>query len=94
MNKIDMSVIKTFIEDELYDLSRADKDTVFSAIDWLITDLEIDEVWINNTEKQDKSLERYIFDGVIEFMNSKDINADELYNYEDELEIFDCIHGF
>ena len=94
MNKIDMSIIRTFIENELYNLSRADRDTIFNTIDWLITDLEIDEVWINNTEKQDKSLERYIFDGVIEFMNSKDINADELYNYEDELEIFDCIHGF
>ena len=93
MNKIDMSIIKTFIEDELYDLSRVDKDTIFNAINWLMTDLEIDEAWSNNARNQDKSLERYVFDGVIEFMNSKDINADELYNYEDELEIFDCIHG-
>lgn len=94
MSKIDMSIIKTFIEDELYDLSRADKDTVFSAINWLMTDLEVDEIWVDNAKNQDKSLERYVFDGVIEFMNYKDINADELYNYEDELEIFDCIHGF
>ena len=88
-----MSIIKTFIEDELYDLSRADKDTVFSATNWLITDLEIDEIWINNAENQDKSLEKYIFDGVVEFMLSRAINADELYNSEDELEIFECIHG-
>lgn len=94
MNKIDMSIIRTFIEDELCDLSRADRDIIFNAINWLITDLEIDEAWINNAQNQDKSLERYIFDGVVEFIRSKDINADELYNYEDEVEIFDCIHGF
>lgn len=94
MNKIDISIVKSFIEEELSELSRADKDTIFCSINWLMKDLEIDEYWVNNAQKQEKSLERYVFDGVVEFMRLKEINADELYNYEDELEIFDCIHGF
>ena len=92
MNKVNMETIKLLVEDELYDFSRADKNTIYDSINWLLTDLEIYEAWIVNSNKQDKSLERYIFDGVIEFMKDNNITPDELYNYEDQTEIFDYIH--
>lgn len=94
MKDINMNTIKSLIEDELHELSTPDRNTIFCSIKWLVTDLEIDEEWINNAKKQEKSLERYIFDGVVDFMKEKNINADKLYFYEDETKIFDCIHGF
>ena len=76
MNKINMETIKLLIDDELYDFSRADKDTIYNSINWLLTDLEIDETWIDNSNRQDKSLERYIFDGVVGFMKENNITPD------------------
>ena len=93
MNKVNMEIIRLLIEDELYDFSRSDKDTIYNSINWFMTDLEIDEIWINNCNKQDKSLERYVFDGVIGFMKENNLTPYELYNYEDETEIFDYIHS-
>lgn len=92
MNKANMDIVKLLIEDELSELSRVDKDTILRSIEWLITDLEIDDYWINRASSQDKSLEKYIFDGVVGFMEENQLTADELYNHEDQTEIFDYIH--
>lgn len=94
MKKIDMNIINTFINDELYELSQADKNTISNSIYYLMDGIEIDDTWEENLSKTNKSLERYVFDGVINFIKVKDLTADELYNYEDDCDIWDCMHGF
>ena len=48
MNKVDMSIIRTFIEDELYDLSRADKDKIDNAV----SDENIREQMLEKSKKK------------------------------------------
>ena len=93
MKNINMQTIKLLIDNELYELSQADKNTIYNAIYHLMDDIEISDIWEGYIKEQDKSLERYVFDGVIGFMKYKNYNADNLYNHEDDCEIFEFIHS-
>lgn len=91
MKNIDMQIVKSLIEDELYELSFSDRITLYTTIIWITTDIDFDEEWIANAQKQEKSVERYLFDGIVDFMQENNLNPYELYNYENEDEIIEFI---
>lgn len=91
MKNIDMQIVKSLIEGELYELSFSDRITLYTTIIWITTDIDFDEEWIANAQKQEKSVERYLFDGIVDFMQENNLNPYELYNYENEDEIIEFI---
>ena len=92
MRKLDMKVVRLLINDELYELSEYDRNTIFDSIYHLMCDVEIDDIWEQRLINTDKSLERYVFDGVVNFMKERNLTADELWNFEDDCRIFDFIY--
>ena len=93
MRKINMYIVRILINEELFELSDMDKNTICNAIEHLMSDVETDEIWEERLDCKGETLERYVFDGIIKFMNNNEFTADELWNYEDDCEIFDCIHS-
>lgn len=92
MRKLDMEVVRLLINDELYELSESDRNTIFDSIYHLMCDVEIDDIWEQRLINTDKSLERYVYDGVVNFMKERNLIANELWNFEDDCKIFDFIH--
>ena len=90
---LNMNAIKQLINIEVYKLSPTEKNTLLNAIFHLMSDVEIDDFWKERISKKGKSLERYVFDGVVSFMKNKDYTVNELWNHEDDCEIFDYIHA-
>ena len=92
--KINIEIVRLLINEELSELSEMDKSTISRSIEHLMSDVEIDEIWKEKLKEQGVSLERYVFDGVVKFMNYKEYTASDLWNHEDDCEIFDCIHMY
>ena len=94
MNNINMDTVRLLINEELYESSSADRDTICDAVDYLMDGVEIDDKWSEKLQSQDITLEMYVVEGIIKFMSEREYTADDLWNHEDYFEILNCIHEY